>query len=77
MGGAFIILTVLSVILVFIEAGLPPILFCHIPYFIIGVGVHARPLNLTLYSVAALVTVRFGKKDWKMLYTGCQLPLFG
>ena len=75
MEGAFLILTVLSVILVFIEAGLPPILFCYILYFIIGVGVHARPLNLTLYSVATLVTVRFGKKDWKMLYTGLSIAI--
>ena len=41
MGGAFIILTVLSVILVFIEAGLPPILLCYVLYYFIGVGMES------------------------------------
>ena len=75
MGSAFIILTVLSVILVFTETGLPPILLCYALYYVIGVGIHARPLNLTLYSVAVLVTVRFGKKDWKTLYTGLSIAI--
>ena len=75
MGGAYIISTVLSVILVFTETGLPPILLCYALYYVIGVGVHSRPLNLTLYSVAVLATVRFGKKDWKTLYTGLSIAI--
>ena len=75
MGVAFFILTVLSVILVFNETGLPSILFCHLLFFLLGVGALSRPLNLSLYSVVVLVVVRFGKKDWKMLYSGLPLTI--
>ena len=75
MGVAFFILTVLSVILVFDETGLPSILFCHLLFFLLGVGALSRPLNLSLYSVVVLVVVRFGKRNWKMLYSGLPLTI--
>ena len=75
MGSAFLLLTALSVILVLAKPKLPPIYFCYVVYYIFGVGALSRPLNLTLYSVVVLVTVRCGKKDWKMLYSGLSLAI--
>ena len=75
MGGVFLILTVLSVILVFAETGQPPILFCSFLLFVFGVGALSRPLNLSMYAVVVFVTVRFGKKDWKVLYSGLPIAI--
>ena len=75
MGVAFFIFTALSVILVFAETGLPPIQLCYLLLFAIRVGALSRPLNLSLYSVAVLVVVRFGKKDWKVLYSGLSITI--
>ena len=75
MGGAFLFLNALSFILVFAETELPPIFLCQALYYILTVGTYSRPLNLSLYSVVVLVIVRFGKKDWKMLYTGLSIAI--
>ena len=75
MGIAFLLLTALSVILVLAKPKLPPIYFCYVVYYVFGVGALSRPLNLTLYSLVVLITVRFGKKDWKMLYSGLSLAI--
>ena len=70
MGGTFLILTALSVVLVFAETGLPPILLCRFMVWTLGVGGYARPLNVSAYAVVVLVYVRFGKKNWKTQYSG-------
>ena len=75
MGGAFVLFTTLSVILVFARPTLPPIYFCYVVAYTLGVGVFARPLNLALYSLVVLITVRFGKKDWKLLYSGLAVAI--
>ena len=75
MGGAFVLFTTLSVILVFARPTLPPIYFCYVVAYTLGVGVFARPLNLALYSLVVLSTVRFGQKDWKMLYSGLAVAI--
>ena len=75
MGGAFVLFTTLSVILVFAKPKLPPIYFCYVVAYTLGVGVFARPLNLALYSLVVLSTVRFGQKDWKMLYSGLAVAI--
>ena len=75
MGGAFVLFTTLSVILVFAKPKLPPIYFCYVVAYTLGVGVFSRPLNLALYSLVVLTTVRFGQKDWKMLYSGLAVAI--
>ena len=75
MGGAFLFLNALSFFLVFAETELPPIFLCQVLYYILAVGTYSRPLNLALYSVVVLVIVRFGKKDWKMLYSGFPIAI--
>ena len=75
MGIAFLMFIVLSVILVFAETGLPPILFCRLLVWVLGLGGYARPPSVSAYSVAVLVTVRFGKKDWKVLYSGLPIAI--
>ena len=75
MGIAFVLFTTLSVILVFARPKLPPIYFCYVLTYTLSVGVFARPLYLALYSLVVLITVRFGKKDWKMLYSGLAVAI--
>ena len=75
MGGAFLTFTALSVILVFADSEPPPILFCRFLAWVLGIGGYARPLNVSAYAVVVLVTVRFGKKDWKMLYSGLAIAI--
>ena len=75
MGGAFFISTALSVVLVFDETGLPPIQLCYLLLFVLHVGAILRPLNLSMYAVLILVTVRFGKKDWKVPYSGLPIAI--
>ncbi len=75
MGIAFVLFTTLSVILVFAKPKLPPIYFCHVVAYTLGVGVFSRPLNLALYSLVVLITVRFGQKDWKILYSGLAVAI--
>ena len=73
MGGTYVMFTVLSVILVFADTGLPPNLLCRFLTFTLSIGGFSRPLHVSAYAMAVLVIVRFGKKDWKMLYSG--LPI--
>ena len=75
MGIAFVLFTTLSVILVFAKPKLPSIFLCHVLTSTLAVGVFSRPLNLALYSLVVLITVRFGKKDWKMLYSGLAVAI--
>ena len=69
MAGALLIFSVLPVVLVFADTELPPITFCRMLAWLFGVSGYARPLSVTAYSVVVLAIVRFGKKDWKMLYS--------
>ena len=69
LGGTFLISTALSVVLVFAETGPPPVLFCRLLVWALGIGGYIRLLNVSAYAVVVLVKVRFGKKDWKTLYS--------
>ena len=75
MGGTFLVLTMLPVILVFAETGLPPVLLCRLLVWALGVGGYARPLSVAAYSIVVLVNVKFGKKDWKTLYSSLSIAI--
>ena len=75
LGGGGLLLTMPSVILVFAKTQLRSTLFCRLLAWVLSVGGYSRPLNLSLYSVVVLVTVRLGKKDWKMLHSGFSIAL--
>ena len=75
MGGTFLTFTLVSVTLVFTEIGLPPLLLCRLLTWLLALGGFVRPLNVSAYSVAVLVIVRFGKKDWRTLYSGVSIAI--
>ena len=70
MGGTFILATLSSATLAFTNAETPPLLFCRFVVLTFSVGSIVRPLNVASFSIVVLLIVRFGKKDWKALYSG-------